>query len=81
MQTEHCTQAVISAMEGQRVALMNLGTLDYGHRWPEKRKLSTWVGTSKKILPMRFDENHLNPASVRLIWVQLFVLYLGVATD
>ena len=30
---------------------------------------------------VRFDENHLNPASVRLIWVQLFVLYLGVATD
>ena len=27
-----------------------------GHRWSEKRKLSTWMGTSKKKLPMRFDD-------------------------
>ena len=23
-------------------------SINSGHRWPEKRKLSTWVGTSKK---------------------------------
>ena len=42
--------------EGQGVALMNLEALteirgdsiNSGHIWPDKRKLSTWVGTSKK---------------------------------
>ena len=43
----------LSAMEGQRVALMTLGTLteirgdslNSGHRWPENWKLSrVWVG-------------------------------------
>ena len=42
----------LSAMEGQRVALMTLGTLteirgdsiNSGHRWPENWKLSTCVG-------------------------------------
>ena len=50
--------------EGQRVALMNFGSLteirgdsiNSGHRWSEKQKLSTWMGTSKKNLPMRFDD-------------------------
>ena len=54
----------LSTTEGQRVALMNLGalieirgdTINYGHRCPEKRKQSTWAGTSKKKLPMRFDD-------------------------
>ena len=54
----------LSTTEGQRVALMNLGALteirgdsiNSGHRWPEKRKLSTWMGTSKKKLPMGFDD-------------------------
>ena len=46
----------LSTTEGQGVALMNLEALteiwgdliNSGHIWPEKRKLSTWVGTSKK---------------------------------
>ena len=54
----------LSTTEGQRVALMNVGSLteirgdsiNSGHRRPEKRKLSTWIGTSKKKLPMRFDD-------------------------
>ena len=25
-------------------------SINYGHRWPEKRKQSTWVGTSKEKL-------------------------------
>ena len=49
----------LSTTEGQRVALMNLGaiieirgdTINSGHRWPEKRKQSTWAGTSKKNCP------------------------------
>ena len=31
-------------------------SINSGHRWSEKRKLSTWMGTSKKKLPMRFDD-------------------------
>ena len=54
----------LSATEGQRVALMNLGYLteirgdsnNSRHIWPEKRKLSERMGTSKKKLPMRFDD-------------------------
>ena len=54
----------LSTTEGQRVALMNLGSLteircdsiNTGHRWPEKQKLLTWMCTSKKKLPMRFDD-------------------------
>ena len=54
----------LSATERQRVPLMNVGTLteirgdsiNSGHRWPEKRKLSTWLGTSKKKMSMRFDD-------------------------
>ena len=54
----------LSTTEGQRVALMNLGalteirgdTINSGHRWPEKRKQSAWAGTSKKTLPMRYDD-------------------------
>ena len=54
----------LSTTEGQRVTLMNLGSLteirddsiNSGHRRPEKRKLSTWIGTSTKQLPMRFDD-------------------------
>ena len=50
--------------EGQRVALMNVGSvtdtrgdsINSGHRWSKKRKLSTWIGTSKKKLLMRFDD-------------------------
>ena len=50
--------------EGQRVALMNFGflteirgdSINSGHIWSEKQKLSTWMGTSKKNLPMRFDD-------------------------
>ena len=54
----------LSTTEGQRVALMNVGyfteircdSINSGHRWSKKRKLSTWIGTSKKKLPMRFDD-------------------------
>ena len=54
----------LSTTEGQLVALMNVGSLteirgdsiNSGHRWPEKRKLLTWMGTSKNKLPMRFDD-------------------------
>ena len=54
----------LSTTEGQRVALMNVGSftelrgdsINSGHRWSKKRKLSTWIGTSKKTLPMRFDD-------------------------
>ena len=54
----------LSTTEGQRVALVNFRSLteirgdsiNSGHRWSEKRKLSTWMGTSKKKLPMRFDD-------------------------
>ena len=54
----------LSTTEGQRVALMNLGSvtdirgdsINSGHRWSEKRKLSTWKDTSKKKVPMRFDD-------------------------
>ena len=50
----------LSTTEGQRVALMNVGyfteirgdSINSGHRWSKKRKLSTWMGTSKKKLPM-----------------------------
>ena len=51
--------------EGQRVALMNVGSfteirgdsINSGHIWSKKRKLSTWIGpTSKKKLPMRFGD-------------------------
>ena len=49
----------MSTTEGQRVVLMNLGSLteirgdsiNSGHRWSEKRKLSTCMGTSKKNCP------------------------------
>ena len=53
------------ATEGQRMALMNRGTLyteiradsiNSGHRWPEKRKLSKCVGSSKKKMAMGFDD-------------------------
>ena len=61
----------LSTTEGQRVALMNLGSLtesrgnsiNSGHRWSEKRKLATWMGTSKKKLPMRFDDGLCETAS------------------
>ena len=54
----------LSTTEGRRVALMNVGSfteirgdpINSGHRWSKKRKLSTWIGTSKKKLPMRFDD-------------------------
>ena len=54
----------LSTTEGQRVALMNVGSfteirgdsINSGHRWSNKRKISTWIGTSKKKLPMRFDD-------------------------
>ena len=54
----------LSTTEGQRVALMNVGalielrgdTINSGHRLPDKRKQSTWASTSKKKLPMRFDD-------------------------
>ena len=54
----------LSTTEGQLVALMNVGSLteirgdsiNSGHRWSEKQKLSTWMGTSKNKLPMRFDD-------------------------
>ena len=54
----------LSTTEGQRVALVNVGSLteirgdsiNSGHRWSEKRKQSTWMGTSNKKLPMRFDD-------------------------
>ena len=54
----------LSTAEGQRVALMNVGSfteirgdsINSGPRWSKKRKLSTWIGTSKKKLPMRFDD-------------------------
>ena len=54
----------LSTTEGRRVALMNVGSfteirgdlINSGHRWSKKRKLSTWIGTSKKNLPMRFDD-------------------------
>ena len=46
----------LSTTEGQRVALMNVGSfteirgdsINSGHRWLKKRNLSTWIGTSKK---------------------------------
>ena len=49
----------LSTTGGQRVVLMNVGSLteirsdsiNSGHRWSEKRKLSTWMGTSKKNCP------------------------------
>ena len=49
----------LSSTEGQRVALMNVGSfteirddsINSGHRWSKKRKLSTWIGTSKKNCP------------------------------
>ena len=54
----------LSTTEGQRVALMNVGyfteirghSINSGHIWSKKRQLSTWIGTSKKKLPMRFDD-------------------------
>ena len=55
----------LSTTEGQRVALVNVGScteirddsINSGHRLSKKqRKLSTWIGTSKKKLPMRFDD-------------------------
>ena len=54
----------LSTTEGQKVALMNAGyfaeirgdSINSGHRWLKKRKLSTWIGTSKKKMPMRFDD-------------------------
>ena len=57
----------LSVTEGQRVALMNLGTLteiqgdsiNSGHRCPEKWQLSTWVGRllrRQKCPWMRFDD-------------------------
>ena len=54
----------LSTTEGQRVALMNVGyfteirgdSIHSGHRWSKKRNLSTWIGTSKKKLSMRFDD-------------------------
>ena len=54
----------LSTTEGQRVTLINVGSfteirgdsINSGHRWPGKWKLSTWIGTSKKKLPMRFDD-------------------------
>ena len=55
---------LLSTTEVKRVALMNLGSLteirsdsiNSGHRWSEQRNLLTWMGTSKKKLPMRFDD-------------------------
>ena len=46
----------LSTTEGQRVALMNAGyfteipgdSINSGHRWSKKRKISTWISTSKK---------------------------------
>ena len=43
----------LSTTEGQRVALMNVGSfteirgdsINSGHRWSKKRMLSTWIGT------------------------------------
>ena len=63
-QVEHCSTSRLSTKEGQRVAFMNVGSyteirgdsINSGHRWSKKRKLSTWIGTSKKKLPMRFDD-------------------------
>ena len=54
----------LATTEGRRVALLNVGSfteiqgdsINSGHRWSKKRKLSTWIGTSKKNLPMRFDD-------------------------
>ena len=54
----------LSNTEDQRVALMNVGSfteirgdsINSGHRWSKKRKLSTWISTSKTKLPMRFDD-------------------------
>ena len=48
----------LSTTEDQRVALMNVGSfteirgdsINSGHRWSKKRKLSTWIGTWKKKL-------------------------------
>ena len=45
----------LSTTEGQRVALMNVGyfteirgdSINSGHRWSKKRKLSTWIGRRK----------------------------------
>ena len=60
-------------------------SINSGHRRPENRKLSMWVGTSKEKLTFRKPRGppsyHLNPASIILIWVQRYVSYLGVATD
>ena len=49
----------LSTTEGQRVALMNVGSfieirgdsINFGHRWSKQRKLSTWIGTSKNNCP------------------------------
>ena len=58
----------LSITEGQRMALMNLGSLteirgdsiNSGHRWSEKHAdaidVYNIMGTSKKKLPMRFDD-------------------------
>ena len=54
----------LSTTEGQRVALINLGylteiqgdSINAEYRWPEKRNLLTWMGTSNKKLPMRFED-------------------------
>ena len=63
-QVDHCSTNRLTTTEGQRVALMNVGSyteirgdsINSGLRWSKKRKLSTWIGTSKKKLPMRFDD-------------------------
>ena len=68
----------LSTTECQRIALMNVGSLteirgdsiNSGHSWSEKRRLSTWMGTSKKKLPMRYmfyyflPKMHLGAANV-----------------
>ena len=46
----------LSTTEGQRVALVNVGSfteirddsINSGHRWSKKRKLSTWIGTLRR---------------------------------
>ena len=67
-----------------------------GHRWSEKRKLSTWMGASKKKLPMRFadipdgnredlhyqaSESCICHTNLGTTIKKLYVSYLDVATD
>ena len=62
-QVEHCSTVVHHGRSESGVDECGVffteirgDSINSGHRWSKKRKLSTWIGTSKKKMPMRFDD-------------------------